>query len=134
MDVLTHLMFQDGRAREAAERYVSLVPGSRIERVVENDGGGATVYFALAGRDFIAFDSPVRHGFDFTPSTSIFVRCEDEEQVRLLFDRIADGGDVMMPVGDYGFSSCFGWAADRYGVSWQIGTADRELGPSQPAG
>ena len=27
---------------------------------------------------FIAFDSPIRHGFDFTPSTSIFVRCDDE--------------------------------------------------------
>jgi predicted 3-demethylubiquinone-9 3-methyltransferase (glyoxalase superfamily) len=33
----------------------------------------------------------------------------------------------MMPVGDYGFSSCFGWAADKYGVSWQVGKADSEL-------
>ena len=130
MDVLTHLMFQDGRAREAAEWYVSLVPGSSIERVVENDGGGATVYFTLADRDFIAFDSPVKHAFDFTPSMSIFVRCDDNEQVRLLFDQIAADGSVMMPIADYGFSSCFGWAADRYGVSWQIATADRELARS----
>lgn len=128
MDVLTHLMFQDGRAREAAEWYVSLVPGSSIERVVENEGGGATVYFTLGGRGFIAFDSPVQHGFGFTPSTSVFVRCDDEEQVRLLFDQLAAGGEVTMPLGDYGFSSCFGWTIDRYGVSWQIGTADRELG------
>ena len=127
MNVLTHLMFQDGRAREAAEWYVSLVPGSGIERVLDNGSGGATVYFTLAGRPFIAFDSPVQHGFDFTPSMSIFVRCDDEEQVRLLFDQIASGGDVKMPVDDYGFSSCFGWATDRYGVSWQIGKADREL-------
>ena len=61
---------------------------------------------------------------------SIFVRCDDEEQVRHLFDQIATDGAVMMPVGDYGFSSCFGWAADRYGVSWQVGKADRELGGS----
>lgn len=130
MEVLTHLMFQDGRAREAAGWYVTLVPESRIERVTENEAGGATVYFTLAGRGFIAFDSPVRHEFDFTPSTSIFVRCEDEEQVRRLFDEVASGGAVMMPVGDYGFSSCFGWAADRYGVSWQIGAADRDLARS----
>jgi predicted 3-demethylubiquinone-9 3-methyltransferase (glyoxalase superfamily) len=126
MEVLTHLMFQDGRAREAAEWYVSLVPGSSIERVVDTGAGGLTVYFDLAGRDFIAFDSPVRHGFDFTPSTSIFVVCEDEAQVRRLFDEIASDGDVKMPVDDYGFSSCFGWATDRYGVSWQIGTAGHE--------
>jgi uncharacterized glyoxalase superfamily protein PhnB len=61
---------------------------------------------------------------------SIFVRCEDEEQVRLLFAQIASDGDVKMPVNDYGFSSCFGWATDLYGVSWQIGTADREHAPS----
>jgi predicted 3-demethylubiquinone-9 3-methyltransferase (glyoxalase superfamily) len=127
MNVLTHLMFQDGRAREAAEWYVSLVPGSSTQRVIENDPGGVTVYFTLAGRDFIAFDSPTPHGFDFTPSMSIFVRCDDEGQVRLLFDQIASDGDVKMPVNDYGFSTCFGWATDRYGVSWQIGKADREL-------
>jgi predicted 3-demethylubiquinone-9 3-methyltransferase (glyoxalase superfamily) len=130
MNVLTHLMFQDGRAREAAEWYVSLVPRSRIERVIDNGAGGATVHFALADQDFIAFDSPVQHEFDFTPAMSIFVRCDDEQQVRLLFDQIASGGDVKMPVGDYGFSSCFGWATDRYGVSWQIGVADRELAQS----
>jgi uncharacterized glyoxalase superfamily protein PhnB len=61
---------------------------------------------------------------------SIFVRCEDEEQVRLLFAQIASDGDVKMPVDDYGFSSCFGWATDRCGVSWQIATADRELAHS----
>jgi predicted 3-demethylubiquinone-9 3-methyltransferase (glyoxalase superfamily) len=130
MDVLTHLMFQDGRAREAAEWYVSLVPGSSIERVSDNDAGGATVYFTLAGRGFIAFDSPVRHEFDFTPSMSIFVRCEDEEQVRLLFGQVASDGGVLMPVDDYGFTSCFGWATDRYGVSWQIAVADRDLARS----
>jgi predicted 3-demethylubiquinone-9 3-methyltransferase (glyoxalase superfamily) len=122
VDVLTHLMFQDGRAREAAEWYVSLVPGSAIERVE-----GPTVYFALAGRPFIAFDSPVQHGFGFTPSTSIFVRCDDEEQVRALFDELAAGGAVTMPLADYGCSTCFGCAIDRFGVTWQVGVADREL-------
>jgi predicted 3-demethylubiquinone-9 3-methyltransferase (glyoxalase superfamily) len=125
--LLTHLMFQDGRAREAAEWYVSLVPGSSIERVSDNDAGGATVYFTLADRGFIAFDSPIRHA---CPSMSIFARCEDEEQVRLLFGKIASDGGVLMPVDDYGFSSCFGWATDRYGVSWQIAVADRELAHS----
>lgn len=120
-------MFQDGRAREAAEWYVSLVPGSRIERIADNGEQGTTVHFTLAGRGHIAYDSPVRHQFDFTPSISIFVRCESEDQVRHLFAQIAQDGDVKMPLGDYGFSSCFGWATDRYGVSWQIGKADREL-------
>jgi predicted 3-demethylubiquinone-9 3-methyltransferase (glyoxalase superfamily) len=116
-------MFQDGRAREAAEWYVTLLPESQVEGVIEDGPGTGTVYFTLAGRPFIAFDSPVKHGFDFTPSMSIFVECDGDEQVHALFDQIADGGGVLMPVADYGFSSSFGWATDRYGVSWQIGTA-----------
>ncbi len=121
MDVLTHLMFQDGRAREAAEWYVTIVPRSGVERV-DDAGGSPTVYFTLAGRPFIAFDSPVRHDFDFTPAMSIFVRCDDDAEVRAVFEPLAADGDVKMPIGDYGFSSCFGWVVDRYGVSWQIGT------------
>jgi len=101
------------------------VPGSRIERVVDNGAAGTAVHFALADRDFIAFDSPIQHDFGFTPSMSVFVRCDDAEQVRGLFDQIAVDGAVLMPVDEYGFSSCFGWVTDRYGASWQIGTADR---------
>ena len=53
--------------------------------------------------------------------------CDAEQEVRSLFDALAAGGDVKMPVDDYGFSSCFGWTTDRFGVSWQVGLADREL-------
>jgi predicted 3-demethylubiquinone-9 3-methyltransferase (glyoxalase superfamily) len=53
---------------------------SSMERVIDNGADGATVYFSLADRGFIAFDSPIQHGFDFTPSTSILVRCDDEDQ------------------------------------------------------
>ena len=41
MHVFTHGMFQDGRAREAAEWYVSVGPGSKVERVVDNGAGAA---------------------------------------------------------------------------------------------
>jgi uncharacterized glyoxalase superfamily protein PhnB len=44
----------------------------------------------------------------------------DDELARALFLRIASGGEVKMPVGDYGFSACLGWATDRCSVSWQI--------------
>ena len=80
-----------------------------------------TVEFTLGGRPFLAFDSPIRHEFDFTPSMSVFVRFTDEADVRSLFEQLAAGGDVLMPLDDYGFSACFGWTTDRFGVSWQVG-------------
>ena len=41
-DVSTHLMFQDGSAREAVERYVELIPDSTITEVTGPDGPGQT--------------------------------------------------------------------------------------------
>lgn len=114
-------MFQDGNARQAAEWYVSLLPDSRMGRIVEDETAGTTVEFTLGGRPFLAFDSPIRHEFDFTPSMSVFVRFTDVADVRSLFEQLATGGDVLMPLDDYGFSACFGWTTDRFGVSWQVG-------------
>ncbi len=40
IDVSTHLMFQDGSAREAVERYVELIPNSTITEVTGPEGPG----------------------------------------------------------------------------------------------
>jgi predicted 3-demethylubiquinone-9 3-methyltransferase (glyoxalase superfamily) len=73
--------------------------------------------FTLAGRELLCIDSPVKHGFTFTPAISLFVECEAE--LEAAFSRLSEGGDVLMPVGHYGFSTKFGWLTDRFGVSWQ---------------
>ena len=72
------------------------------------------------GREFLCIDSPTKHKFTFTPSMSLFVDCEDQAELEAAFDRLADGGKVLMPVNNYGFSTRFGWVNDRYGVSWQL--------------
>ncbi len=122
-DVSTHLMFQDGSARGAVERYVELIPGSTIAEVNGPDGPGQTIRFTLANRPFIAFNSPAVHDFGFTPAMSIFVTCDTPDEVDELFDELSTEGSVMMPLGDYGFSPRFGWCTDRYGVSWQVACA-----------
>src|SRR5690242_6550379 len=101
-DIATHLMFQDGSARDAVERYVELIPGSEITEVTGADGPGQVIRFTLAGKQFIAFESPVRHGFDFTPSMSIFVTCETAGEVDELFGALSSNGSVLMPLDDYG--------------------------------
>ena len=120
-DVATHLMFQDGTAREAVERYVELIPNSLITDLAGPDGPGQTIRFTLANRPFIAFDSPIAHEFGFTPSMSIFVTCDTQGEVDELFDQLSADGSVLMPLDDYGFSHRFGWCTDPHGVSWQIG-------------
>jgi len=36
-----------------------------------------------------------------------------------------EGGKVLMPIDDYGFSKKFGWVNDRFGVSWQLNLPSR---------
>jgi predicted 3-demethylubiquinone-9 3-methyltransferase (glyoxalase superfamily) len=65
-------------------------------------------------------DSPVKHAFTFTPSISLFVDCESEAEIDDLFSKLSAGGQVLMPLDNYGFSTRFGWVKDRFGPSWQL--------------
>jgi uncharacterized glyoxalase superfamily protein PhnB len=44
----------------------------------------------------------------------------DHAELEAAFAALADGGQVFMPLDNYGFSTRFGWLSDRYGVSWQL--------------
>lgn len=124
---ITPFLMFDGVAEEAMTLYVSLFGDSEIQRVERYGPGGlgaeGTVKqasFTLAGRDFMCIDSPVKHAFTFTPSMSLFVDCESEAELEAAFGVLSTGGGVLMPLGNYGFSTKFGWLNDRFGVSWQL--------------
>lgn len=126
--VTPHLMFI-GAAEEAMNFYVSLFGDSEILEIVrygtDEQGSEGTIKradFKLAGQDFICIDSPPVHDFTFTPSISIFVDCESETELQEAFDQLSAGGEVLMPLDDYGvdWSSRFCWVNDRFGVSWQL--------------
>lgn len=124
--ITTFLMFE-GRAEEAANFYISLFAGSRIVEIRRHgpDGPGAagSVMHAtveLAGQRFMCIDSAMKHPFSFTPAMSLHVNCSSETEISTLADKLADGGQVMMPLDGYPFSRKFAWIADRFGVSWQL--------------
>ncbi|MCM3672066.1 VOC family protein [Mesobacillus maritimus] len=124
---LPFLMFQDGKAEEAMNYYISLIDDSEmisIARYGANEAGeeGTVMQatFSIKGQEFMCIDSNIKHQFTFTPSFSIFVTCDSEEEIDTLYQKLIDGGQALMPIGDYGFSQKFGWLNDRFGVSWQL--------------
>jgi predicted 3-demethylubiquinone-9 3-methyltransferase (glyoxalase superfamily) len=104
----------NGATIHALERWAPGEPG--------REGTAKRVSFALAGRELTAFDSPITHAFTFTftPSTSLFVECDTEEEIDAVNAKLAEGGQALMPLGAHGFSKKFGWVNDRFGVSWQL--------------
>jgi predicted 3-demethylubiquinone-9 3-methyltransferase (glyoxalase superfamily) len=117
----------EGVAEKAMNLYVSLFSGSAIDRIERygpgEQGPEGTVKiaeFTLGGHHLKCIDSPAKHAFTFTPSISLFVDCLDEAELDKAFQQLSEGGGVLMPPDNYGFSRKFAWVSDRFGVSWQL--------------
>jgi predicted 3-demethylubiquinone-9 3-methyltransferase (glyoxalase superfamily) len=132
MDKITPHLWFDREAREAAEFYTSLFPGSRVTNVTTlhntPSGDSEIVSFELAGQSFMAISAgPL---FKFNPSVSFFLNFDpsrDEkarENLDAAWERLSQGGMALMPLDSYPFSQRFGWVKDRYGLSWQLILSD----------
>lgn len=120
-----------GKAEEAINYYTSLFPDSEIKNIKKwkaGEPGGREglvkqALFTIAGKEYMASENSMDHKFGFTPAISIYVSCENEDEINNLFGQLSNGGSVMMPLDNYGFSKKFGWVGDKYGVSWQLNLA-----------
>ena len=126
-NITPFLMFQGGYAEEAMNYYTSLIEDSEIKSITrygaEGPGEEDTIMqalFSLKGQEFICIDSHVDHDFTFTPSFSIFVTCDTEEEIDSLYNKMMENGTALMPMDNYGFSKKFGWLNDQFGISWQL--------------
>src|SRR5215472_2667787 len=127
--ITPHLWF-DKEAREAAELYVSVLPGSKLKKVTTLTGTPSgdcdLVSFELSGQSFMAISAgPL---FKLNPSVSFHLKCKTKDEVDAIFEKLSEGGKVLMPLGSYPFSDRYGWLEDKYGLSWQvILTGEREM-------
>lgn len=117
----TFLMFQ-GQANEAIQQYQQWFSELQVDSLtyMENSQQVAMAVLHLKGLKIMVNDSVIKHNFTFTPSTSIFIECESEEEIDSLAAQILEGGQALMPLNNYGFSKKFAWIQDRFGVSWQL--------------
>jgi predicted 3-demethylubiquinone-9 3-methyltransferase (glyoxalase superfamily) len=107
---ITPFLSFNSEAEEAANFYVSLMPDSRIVRVVRSPGTDAvmTVEFELAGLNFVALN--VGQPWEFTHAFSLSVACETQDEIDTLWNKLTEEGKEV---------HC-GWLTDRFGMSWQI--------------
>lgn len=131
--IIPHLWF-DTQAKEAAEFYTSIFtseggqPSSTITNVTTihdtPSGDCDMVSFDLWGFSFKAISA----GPIFTPNPSIsFMVNFDPSQdtnaralIDTMWEKLSEGGKVLMPLGEYPFSKWYGWIQDKFGISWQL--------------
>lgn len=86
-------------------------PGSENKVLHSNLRIGETMVMASDG---FCGGKPSFQGF------SLSVTAPSEAEARRMFNALADGGQVQMPLGKTFFSPCFGMVADRFGVLWMV--------------
>jgi predicted 3-demethylubiquinone-9 3-methyltransferase (glyoxalase superfamily) len=111
----------DGKAKDAADFYCTVFENSKVSSC-----NAMTVMFELEGRRFMALNGGPM--FKINPSISFFVTNLNEENIEEKWKRLSDGGEILMPLDTYPWSSKYGWCKDKYGVNWQL-TLQKSSGP-----
>ena len=132
MELTTCLWF-NGQAREAANFYTSIFPGSSVadnwiaptDTPGNKQGEEIVVNFKIFGQPFIGLNGGPQ--FPHSEAISFQIPCKDQAEIDKYWELLlADGGEE---------SQC-GWLKDKFGVSWQVISTEmmNYLGGSDPEG
>lgn len=115
MDKISPCLWFSGNAEQAVQFYLSVFGGEEIDRLYYNSAGPGpegsvlSINFRLCGQTFIALNGGAE--VDFNHALSLFVNCDNQQEIDQLWDRLlANGGRTL---------HC-GWVQDQFGVCWQI--------------
>ncbi len=121
----------DGQAKNAISLYLDAFPSAVLTVLDEYSasegilcGRVKTATISLEAFAIRLIDSPVVHGFSFTPAVSLYVEMTDEAALFHAFATLAKSGKVLLPLDTYPHSPSYGWLTDQFGVSWQLSQPD----------
>ena len=127
---ITPFLWFDNNAEEAMNFYVSIFPNSNINYVkrwtkdmklpdesIKIDSV-MSASFTLDWMQFYAIDGGPM--FKFNPSISFYAVFETVAEIDQVWNKLAEGGEVLMPLKRYDWNERYGWLKDQFGVSWQI--------------
>lgn len=136
--IIPHLWF-DRQAEDAASFYASVFRNAKVNTVTRYGSAGQeihgmeegtvmTVDWEIDGYQFMAINAgPV---FTINPSISFMVNFDPSREsdaagyLDEVWEKLAEGGSVLMPLQEYPFSKRYGWVVDKFGVSWQLTLTD----------
>jgi PhnB protein len=135
MQVQSYLFF-DGRCEEAIEFYKKAL-GAEVTMLMrfkespeppnpEMCPGGSDdkvmhASFRIGSTEVMASDGQC-NGKPSFQGFSLALTAANPSEAERLFGKLADGGQVQMPISKTFSSPAFGMVADRFGVSWMVVT------------
>lgn len=107
-----------GKIAEAAAYYIHTFGDGKI-----NHQNEIVLDLELSGQRFMLLnDGPSDKP---NPAISFTVISEDSGETEKYWNALLEGGQVLMPLDSYDWSPKYGWIQDKYDVSWQLYTGDK---------
>ncbi len=135
MPHITPFLWFDNNAEEAMAFYCGIFEQSRVVHIerypdasldahfVGMHGKVISGIFELAGQRFMCLDGGP--AFTFNPAISFFCTFQQREALETAWEKLTEGGTVLMECQAYPWSQLYGWLQDRYGVSWQLSFSEQ---------
>ena len=82
----------------------------------------AVMHAMLASDSFALMASDMIMGGTYQPGNnfSLTINCKSEEQIHSLFNKLAEGGQVLEPVKEQFWGALFGMLTDKFGTRWML--------------
>ena len=124
-------LFFGGNCREAFTRYKEIFGGELVlittadmppEEQMSGVAPDLIMHAALDADDSLLMGSDDPTTADFGPVQGMQVNyaIDDAGEAERVFDALADGGKITMPIAATSFSPKFGMCVDRFGTPWMI--------------
>jgi PhnB protein len=133
-------LFFGGNCREAFTRYQEIFGGELVlltakdmpsEEPVPAEHADMIMHAALMNADqlLMASDDPTSDDFGPVQGMQVNYTTPEVAEAKRVFEALADGGEVTLPIAETSWSPAFGMCVDRFGTPWMI-SADA---PATPA-
>jgi PhnB protein len=127
-------LFFGGNCREAFTRYAEvfggelvLIRGGDMPEGEQMPGDPELIAHAalmIGGDLLMGSDDPTTENFGPVQGMQVNFDAPDTDTATKVFDGLAAGGTVHVPLGPVSFSPLFGMCVDRFGTPWMITVAD----------
>ena len=128
-DLNPFLRFNDGKCREAMEFYKKCFGGTVSfmtlgESPMAKDSPGKEnliMHAELNSKDIVFFGSDMmRDKAIVGDNVGMALNCKSEEEIKDLFSKLSEGGEVFMPLEEAFWGATFGMVTDKYGIEWML--------------
>jgi predicted 3-demethylubiquinone-9 3-methyltransferase (glyoxalase superfamily) len=107
---ITPFLWFEQDAETAAQVYTSIFQNGSLGKVARQGEKVFTCNFSINDQNFVALNGGPM--FKLNPSISFYTICESDTEIEFAWQKLTDGGKILMPLNKYPWSENYGYKTD----------------------